>query len=59
MFHQKPCGDPTQRESNFTTTNRGTAPLVVETNTSDRESIREVFLSQGFDNNTVDSLMAS
>ena len=32
---------------------------MVETNTSDREGVREVFLSQGFDNNTVDILMAS
>ena len=30
-----------------------------ETNTSDRESIREVFLIQGFDNDTVDILMTS
>ena len=52
------CGDPTQTESNFTKT-RGTAPLVSETNTSDRESIREVFLIQGFDNDTVDILMTS
>ena len=53
------CGDPTQRKSISTTKTRRTAPLVVETNTSDREGVREVFLSQGFDNNTVDILMAS
>ena len=32
---------------------------MVETNTADRESLREVFLRQGFDNDTVDILMAS
>ena len=32
---------------------------MVETNTSDREGVREVFLIQGFDNDTVDILMAS
>ena len=48
-----------QRESSSTTKNRRTAPLVVETNTSDRESLREVYLSQGFDNDTVDILMES
>ena len=53
------CGDPTQRESNSTTKNRGAAPLVVETNTSDRESLVEVFLSQGYDNDTVDILRAN
>ena len=34
-------------------------PQKTETNTSDRENLREVFLSQGFDNDTVDILMAS
>ena len=53
------CGDPTQSKSTSTTKTRGTAPLVVETNTSDREGVREVFLIQGFDNYTVDILMAS
>ena len=53
------CGDPTQRESNSTTKNRGNASLVVETNTSDRESVRKVFLSQGFDNDTVNIFMVS
>ena len=53
------CGDPTQRKPTSTTKTRGTAPLVVETNTSDREGVREVFLIQGFDNDTVDILMAS
>ena len=53
------CGDPTQRKSSSTTKTRGAAPLVVETNTSDREDVKEVFLSQGFDNDTVDILMAS
>ena len=48
------CGDPTQREINSTTKNIGTAPLVVEASTPDRKSLREVFLSQGFDNDTVD-----
>ena len=52
------CGDPTERESNSTTKNRGTAPPVVETNTSDRENFREVFLGQDFDHDTVDILMA-
>ena len=52
-------GDPTQRESNSTTKNRGTAPLVVETKTSDRGNLREVFLTQVFDNDTVDILMGS
>ena len=52
-------GDPTQRESNSTTKNRGTEPLVVETNTADREGTREVILRQGFDNDIVDILMAS
>ena len=47
------CGDPTQREFNSTTKNRGTAPLVVEASTPDRKNLREVFLSQGFDNDTV------
>ena len=32
---------------------------MVETNTFNREDVREVFLSQGFDNDTVDILMAS
>ena len=53
------CGDPTQRKSTYVTKTRGTAPLVTETNTSDTEGVKEVFLSQGFDNNTVDILMAS
>ena len=52
-------GDPTERESNSNTKNRGNAPLVVETNPSDRENFREVFLSQSFDDDTVDILMAS
>ena len=52
-------GDLTQRESNFTTKKRGTEPLVVETNIADRESLREVILRQGFDNDTVTILMAS
>ena len=52
------CGDPTQRESISTIKNREAAPLVVETNTSDRERVREVFLSQGFDNDTVHILMS-
>ena len=53
------CGDPTQRKFTSITKTRGTTPLVVETNTSDREGVREVFLNQGFDNDTVDILMAS
>ena len=53
------CGDPTQRKSTSATKTRETAPLVVETNTSDREGVREVFLIQGFDNDTVDILMTS
>ena len=39
--------------------NRRTAALVVGTNTSDRESVRGIFLSQGFDNDTVDVLKVS
>ena len=39
------CGDSTQSKSTSTTKTRRTAPLVVETNTSDREGVREVFLS--------------
>ena len=50
------CGDPTQRKSTFTTKTRGTASLVAEAN---REDVREVFLSQGFDNDTVDILITS
>ena len=53
------CGDPTQIKSTSTTKTRGTAPFVVETNTSDREGVREVFLCQGFDKDTIDILMAS
>ena len=53
------CGDLRQRQYISTTKTRRTEPLVVETNTADREGVREVFLSQGFDNNTVDILMAS
>ena len=34
-------------------------PQKTETNTSDRENLREVFLSQGFDNDTVDILITS
>ena len=46
-------GDPTQRKSTCTTKARG------ETNTSDREGVREVFLSQDFYNDTVDILTAN
>ena len=53
------CGEPKQRKSTSTTKTRRTTPLVVETNTSDREGVREVYLSQGFDNNTVDILIAT
>ena len=45
--------------STSTTKTRGTAPLEVKTNTSDREGVSEVFLSHGLDNDTVDILMAS
>ena len=45
--------------STSTTKTRGTAPLEVETNTSDREGVREVSLSHGLDNDTFDILMAS
>ena len=38
---------------------RGTAPLVAETNTFDREGVREVFLGQGIDNDTADILITS
>ena len=38
---------------------RGTEPLVVETNIANRESLREVILRQGFDNDTVGILMTS
>ena len=53
------CDDPTQRKSTSTTKTRGTAPLVVETNTSDREGLRDVFITQGFDIDAVDILMAN
>ena len=53
------CGDLTQSKSTSTTKTRGTAPLAVETNTSDKEGVREVFLNQGYDNDTVDILTAS
>ena len=53
------CGEPKQRKYTSTTKTRRTTPLVVETNTSDREGVREVYLSQGFDNNTVDILIAT
>ena len=59
MLFQEPYVVPTQRKSTSTTKTRGTASLVVETNTSDREGVRKVFLNQGFDNDTVDILMAS
>ena len=52
------CGDPKQKKSTFTTETRGTAPLVTKTNTYNGEGVREVFLSQGFDNDTVYILMA-
>ena len=53
------CGDPMQRKSTSTTKTRRTTPLAVETNTFDKEGVREVFLSQAFDHNTADILMAS
>ena len=59
MLSQETYVMQSQRESSSTTKNRRTAPPVVETNTSDRESLREVYLSQGFDNDTVDILMES
>ena len=51
------CRKPTQITS--TTQTRGIATLVVETNTFDRAGVRKIFLSHGFDSNTVDILMAS
>ena len=48
-----------QRKFISTTKTRGTAPLVTETNTSEREGGREVFLSQRFDNDTADIRMGS
>ena len=53
------CHDLTQRKSTSTTKTRVTAPLVTETNTSDREGVREVFLSEGFDNDNLNILMES
>ena len=53
------CGDSTQIKSTSNKTTRGTAPLVVEANTSDREGVREVFLYQGLDKDIIDILMAS
>ena len=50
------CRDPTQRKSISTTKTRKTAPLLVKTNTPDREGVREVFLSQGFDNDGIDTV---
>ena len=49
-------GDPTQRKSTFATKTRGTASLAAGAN---REDVREVFLSQGFDKDTVDILITS
>ena len=46
-------GDPTQRKSTVTTKTRRTATLMAETNTSDKEDVREVLSSQDFDNDTV------
>ena len=46
------CGESTQRKSTSITKIRGTAPFVAETDTSDKEGFREVFLRQGFDNDT-------
>lgn len=51
------CGNHTQKKSTSTIKIRGTAPLVDEANTSDREGISEVFLSEGFENNIVDILI--
>ena len=50
------CRDPTQRKSISTTKTRKTAPLLVKTNTPDREGVWEVFLSQGFDNDGIDTV---
>ena len=41
------CGDPTQRKSTSTTKTRGTTPLVVETNASVREGVREEYCYMG------------
>ena len=53
------CDDLIQIKSTSTTKTTGTAPLVAETNTSNKEGARELFLSQEFDNDTVDILMTS
>ena len=53
------CDDLIQIKSTSTTKTRGTAPLVAETNTSNKEVVRELSLSQVFDNDTVDIFMTS
>ena len=50
------CRDPIQIKSISNPKTRKTAPLLVTTNTSDREEVREVFLSQGFDNDGIDTV---
>ena len=37
----------------------GIGPLMTKTNTSDRDNVSELFLSQGIDISTADILMAS
>ena len=52
------CNNTTQNKS-FTLTKTGrTATPVVETNFSDRKGVREVFLSYGFDKDTINILIA-
>ena len=53
------CGDPTQRESTSTTKNRGTAPLWSKLTLLIGKVSGKYFLSQDFDNDTVDILMTS
>ena len=53
------CGKSTQIKFTSTTQTRGIVSLVTETNTSDTAGVRKIFLSHGFDNDTVDILMAS
>ena len=48
-----------QIKSASTTKTAGTAPLVAKSNTSNKDVVRELFLSQVFDNDTVDILMTS
>lgn len=49
----------TQTKSYTSTKTRVTASHVVETNTSDKKGVKEIFLIQGFERDTVEILMVS